>query len=168
MPWLLICKWDGATAISFLENLLAKDPKNFMYNRIIAAATFQCGDLNRHLEATINSLKVGFADAFDDEELDNIEKIYNGNGFNPAYAEIVQKLEILHEKGIIVPTDIAFGYYVINQDDKAIEWIEKGFEMHDANVLYLGTGLYSYTRLYRNPRFIEVLNKMNLPLPKSD
>jgi hypothetical protein len=33
---------------------------------------------------------------------------------------------------------------------------------------YIGTGFIDYSRLYDNPRFIALLKKMNIPLPKTD
>jgi hypothetical protein len=55
---------------------------------------------------------------------------------------------------------------MLNQDDKVMEWIEKAVEVHDADLWALGAKVYNFTRLYDNPRFIEILQKMNLPLPE--
>ena len=59
---------------------------------------------------------------------------------------------------------MAFRYYMINQDEKAIEWIEKGAERHDPGILLL-CRMIKLTRLYNNPRFIAVFKEMNLPNP---
>ena len=163
----LTCGWECKSALSVLENLLAKEPDNYLANSATEGAALQCGDFNRLLEATKHMVKVGFPNDFNEMELNRIEKIYNENGFNSAYTEIVQKLEILAETEVVLPIDMAFKNYVINRDDKTMEWIEKGLELHDFSLIYIGTGFMNFTRLYDNPRFIEVLNKMNLPLPKN-
>ena len=103
----------------------------------------------------------------EEEAIKEIEKIYNEKGFYAAYEEITRQLEVLFEKRYISPADMAFRYYMINQDEKAIEWIEKGAERHDPGILLL-CRMIKLTRLYNNPRFIAVFKEMNLPLPKSN
>jgi hypothetical protein len=55
----------------------------------------------------------------------------------------------------------------VNQPNKAMEWIEKAFEIHDPNMVYITTRMYSFDPLFSNPRFINIIKKMNLPLPKN-
>jgi hypothetical protein len=57
---------------------------------------------------------------------------------------------------------------MVNQPDKALEWIEKGFELHDPSMAYFTTSFYSFDPLFSNPRFIAICEKMNLPLPEPD
>jgi hypothetical protein len=88
-------------------------------------------------------------------------------GFNAATEEIIRQLEILAEKGHPQYLEMAFRYYVINQNDKAIEYLEKADKVRDQWVTGIGTGGTS-SRLYDNPRFIALLKKRNLPLLRSD
>lgn len=158
----LLCGGDCASALSVLENIVASDPDNFLAYNYIHPAAFQCGDLDKVFEADKHMLPL------EEEAINEIEKIYNKRGFYEAYEEITRQLEILAEKVYIAHTDMAFRYYIINQDDKAIEWIEKAAEIGEPSIAWIGTGIWNITRLYDNPRFIEVLKKLNLPLPKSD
>jgi hypothetical protein len=57
---------------------------------------------------------------------------------------------------------------MVDQPDKAMEWIEKGVEVRDPVMPYLGTQGFFCEPLFDNPRFITVLEKMNLPLPKTE
>ena len=43
---------------------------------------------------------------------------------------------------------------------------EKGYEIHHPNMPYIGGLERNYEQLRDNPRFIELLKKMNLPLPE--
>jgi hypothetical protein len=52
----------------------------------------------------------------------------------------------------------------VNQVDKAMDFIEKGFEMHEPSMPYIATNDH-FEPLYDNPRFIDILEKMSLPLP---
>jgi TolB-like protein/Tfp pilus assembly protein PilF len=155
----LLCGGDCASALSVVEDLVVSDPDNFLANNLIEPAAFQCGDLNRVFETEKHILPL------EEEAMNEIENIYNEKGFSAALEEIMRQLEILAEKVYVCPADMAIRYYMINQDDKVMEWIEKGTEVHDPTTLLIGTGFCNFTRLHDDPRFIEVFIKMNLPLP---
>jgi tetratricopeptide (TPR) repeat protein len=158
----LLCESDCASALSVVEEVLASDPDNFLANNVVDAAAFQCGDLDRVFEAEKQK------QTLEDGLMNEIERIYNKDGFNAAYEEIMRHLEVRAENYYVTPADMAIKYYMINQDDKVMEWIEKGIEVRDPSTLYIGTGYLNFTRLYDNPRFIKVFEKLNLPLPKSN
>jgi hypothetical protein len=63
--------------------------------------------------------------------------------------------------------EMAFRYVYANQLDKAMDWIEKGYEMHDPQMTYITTRMYNIDPLFTNPRFIEIAEEMNLPLPNN-
>jgi hypothetical protein len=60
---------------------------------------------------------------------------------------------------------MAMNYYYINQDEKAIEWLEKGFEMNHPHMSYVFLRFWDFSRLWNDPRFIDIARKMNLPPP---
>ncbi len=98
---------------------------------------------------------------------EEIVRIYNETGIVSAYEEILKHLEKYAEKNSISFTEMALRYVVANQPDKAMDWIEKGFEMHDPQMAYLTTPARYFDALFGNPSFIAICEKMNLPLPKS-
>jgi hypothetical protein len=49
--------------------------------------------------------------------------------------------------------------------DKVLDWLEKAHEMHNPNMPYVGCRDFRSDELLENPRYIELLKKMNLPLP---
>ena len=152
---------DCETAMSVLENVIASDPDNFLAQNYIFNAAFTCGDLDKVFEADKHMLPLK------EEAIYGIDKIYHDKGFNAAYTEITRQLEILADKVYIRPSDMACRYYMINQDNKAIDWIEKGAEVHEPGIMFsCSTNLFS--RLYNNPRFIALMKKMNLPMPKNN
>jgi len=61
---------------------------------------------------------------------------------------------------------MAFRYLVADRPDKAMDWVEKGFEMHDPIMPYNTTPARYFDRLFGDPRFIAVCEKMKLPLPE--
>ncbi len=48
---------------------------------------------------------------------------------------------------------------MVDQADKAMEWIEKGFEVRDPNMPYIATPGYLFEPLFDNPRFIEIIRE---------
>ena len=156
----LLCEGNCASAISIVEDLLASDPDNNLANNVMEPAAFQCGDLERAFKAH------KIITPLEKEEMKRIEKIYDEQGFYAAFEEIMIQLEMRAAKSYLVPADMAMRYYMINQDDKVMDWIEKGTEVHDVSTLYVGTGFCNFARLHNHPRFMALLEKMNLPLPK--
>ena len=84
-----------------------------------------------------------------------------------AMAAITAAVEGLAEGGdvdlinMIGPVNMAMYYYTINQDDKAIEWLEKGYKTRSGLMVYLK--IYGQTfmnNIGSDPRYKELLKKM--------
>jgi hypothetical protein len=108
-----------------------------------------------------------FGRKFKDEAYEDIERIYSESGIVKAYEKIVERLERFAESQPVSFWDLAFRYLVADQPDKAMDWVEKGFEMHDPQMTYITTPARYFDRLFGDPRFIAICKKMNLPLPES-
>jgi tetratricopeptide (TPR) repeat protein len=154
---------DYKTALAYGEKITAVDPGNFMANNLIEMAAFGCGDYNKVMEAA----KYIFAAKEEEVDFKEVERIFGETGFVAAYEEILRQLEVLAQKGYSAPVEMAYRYMMVDQPDKAMEWIEKGFEVHDPVMPYIATHGFFCEPLFNNPRFIEILRKMNLPLPNS-
>jgi len=156
----LLCDGDCEEAMSVLDNVLASDQGNTLANNILEKAAFRCGDNEKVYKAAKYHIPLS------EETYEKIDNIFEDKGFISAYEEILRQLEVkLLSDFIINPVTIASKYHMVGQDDKAMDWIEKGFELGDPNMPYIGTGYYNMFHLYDNPRFIGVLEKMKLPAP---
>jgi tetratricopeptide (TPR) repeat protein len=158
---LLIWFGDCETALALTEEVLAVDPEHFLANETILSAAFECGDYDRSFEAEKNFLKKSLG--FEKDIIKNIERIYDEQGFSAANEEIAHQYELFAENNQIGFLGMAQCYVKANQTDKAMDWIEWGFEIHDPQMIYIT--VYPFEPLYDNPRFIKVIEKMNLPLP---
>ncbi len=76
-------------------------------------------------------------------------------------------MEIFAENDPNGPVSFAISYIYANQPDKAMDWLEKGFKIHDPQMIYITTRMYNLDPLFDNPRFIDIVEKMNLPLPNN-
>jgi len=63
--------------------------------------------------------------------------------------------------------DMTYRYIIAEQPEKAMDWIEKGYELHDPNLIYISSKFIVWEPLYSNPRFLAICEKMNLPAPKT-
>jgi len=61
-----------------------------------------------------------------------------------------------------LPFDIASFYAAAGEKDKAVEWLEKGFEVRDPVMPYIGC-YPGFDDLHPDPRFQELLRQMRLP-----
>jgi len=62
--------------------------------------------------------------------------------------------------------DMAFRYMIADRPDKAMDWIEKGLEVHDPLMTYITQSARILEPLFEDPRFTAVREKMKLPLPE--
>jgi tetratricopeptide (TPR) repeat protein len=151
---------DCEKALALAEKVTADDPEHYMANNAIESAAFRCGDYDKVMKAAKYILPVRGID------YQKVERVFKKQGFVPAYEEVMRQSEILAQNGYFSPVEMAVRYMMVDQKDKALDWLEKGFEVHDQNMPYITTDAYLCEPLFDNPRFIDIIKKMNLPLPK--
>lgn len=157
----LACTGDHKASLARLEKVTAGDPGNYLANALIEVEAFRCGDYNKVMKAAKYILPARNID------YQEIERTFGEKGFVAAYKEVLRQSEVLAQKGYFEPLDIAFRSMMVDQPDKAMDWIEKGFEAHDPGMPYITTHSLLFEPLFNNPRFISIVHKMNLPLPKN-
>jgi hypothetical protein len=105
---------------------------------------------------------------YKEDDIKEFERNFNEQGLIKAYEKVMKHLEKFAENNFISPFELAIRYMMVNQPNEALEWIEKGFELHDPSMAYFTTGFYSFDPLFSNPRYIAICEKMNLPPPEPD
>jgi serine/threonine protein kinase len=153
---------DYETSLSLAEELAADDPDNFNINQMIEIAAYRLKQYDKVIKAVRYTLPF----TMEEETYNEIERIYRESGIVSAYEEILKHLEKFAENNYVSFQDMALRYIMANQPDKAMDWVEKGFEMHDPLMTYIATPARYLDRLFGNPRFIAICKKMNLPLLK--
>jgi TolB-like protein/Tfp pilus assembly protein PilF len=61
------------------------------------------------------------------------------------------------------PLDVASLYLFAGDYDSSFEWLEKAYAVHDSNLPYIGYVQTRWGPIRSDPRFQELLRKMNLP-----
>lgn len=107
---------------------------------------------------------------FGEDVIKSLDRIFKEQGRLAAYEQIVNLYEMQVQDSYVNPLWIGEKYIQIGQYEKGMDYIEKAYEIHDPNMPYLGTRIVfgDYDELHDNPRYLNILKKMNLPLPESD
>ena len=154
---------DFKTALSLAEEAVAVDPGNIMAQSCIIMAAYRHKEYDKVLRAE----KYVLPFPIEEDTFKEIERIYSESGIISAYEEILKRLEKFAENNYVSFLDMTYRYLFTNQPDKAMDWVEKGFEMHDPQITYIATTIYYLDPLFGNPRLISICEKMNLPIPKN-
>jgi TolB-like protein/Tfp pilus assembly protein PilF len=159
---ILPCVGDYKTALALAEEVLTTDPESYLAYACIQMSAFYCKEYGKLIKAESFFLQMYNVK---EKDIQEIERIFNEQGVVKAYEKIMKHLEELSENNPISPMDMAMRYIIGNQPDKAMDWLEKGFELHDPGMTYIATKIMNFAPLLNNPRFIDITKKMNLPLP---
>jgi len=154
---------DCKSALSVGEEALVADPGNWVHYTTIETAAYRCKEYDKVIKAVRYALPF----PVEEDAYKEIEKIYHEHGIVSAYEEVMNLLEKFAQDNPITFMDMAMRYVYSNKPDKAMEWIEKGLEMHDPQMTYITTLCYNLDPLFKIPRFIEIAGQMKLPIPKS-
>jgi hypothetical protein len=85
---------------------------------------------------------------------------YEKDGYFGAMNAAAETLVLISRETYVSPFFIAMVYSFAEDKEKTLEWLENGFEMKDPNMPYIRT----FRLLHDDPRYQELLRKMNLPL----
>jgi serine/threonine protein kinase/Tfp pilus assembly protein PilF len=101
--------------------------------------------------------------SFNDPRIDSaLDEGYTQGGYSEAMKRGAEALIARLPETFCLPGDIAMFYTMAGEKDKALDWLEKGFEIHDPMLPYLGWPCDDGIR--SDPRFQDLLRKMNLPV----
>jgi TolB-like protein/tRNA A-37 threonylcarbamoyl transferase component Bud32 len=153
---------DYETSLSLAEELAAAYPKGLNINGLIELIAYRLKEYDKVMKAVRYALPF----PMEEETFKEIERIYSESGIVSAYEEILKHLEKFAENNYVGFQEMALRYIMANQPDKAMDWVERGFERHDQQMTYIATPARLFDRLFGNPRFIAICKKMNLTLPK--
>jgi TolB-like protein/tetratricopeptide (TPR) repeat protein len=92
-----------------------------------------------------------------------LEEGYTRGGYAEAMKRTAEALITRLPESFALPSEIASFYAVAGESEKAVEWLEKGLDPHDPVMPYIGV-LPIYDDLHADPRFQELMRKMNLPV----
>ena len=96
------------------------------------------------------------------EVTEALERGYAQGGYAGAMRRAAEKLVARSKFTYVQPTRIAQLYAHAGEKDRGLEWLEKAYEGHAPQMVYLNVEPI-WDSLRDDPRFQDLLRRMNLP-----
>lgn len=160
-------RWDEARVAA--DTALALQPSNGLAKAVLRNVLLGTGKLKEHHEEW---MEIQLETRKDDAEwVEAFEQGLEQGGYTRAEYNIAELLASRYREfgwqGDNVRAIVVAGrYFDAGNREKTIEWLEKAYEERDPNLLYRVRNPFFYDSLNAEPRFRELLRKMNLPVDK--
>jgi serine/threonine-protein kinase len=155
--YVYLYKYDFDTALTYYEKIIQLVPElPFGYHGLQDIYGMQ-GKYDLAIQAGEKAVKLS------NEEppiIGDLGLYYGRSGNTKRAKEILNSLLNRYKQETIAPFWIAIVYLGLGQLDKFYEWLEKGLEKHDSNLLYLFVPIFDPIR--EDPRFVALRKKMGL------
>ena len=103
-------------------------------------------------------------DVQDDSEAEQaLIRGYEEAGYSGALSSVAELMIERSKTTFVTPWQIATLYTRAGKNNEALEWLEKAFEVHDANMPAISVDPI-FDDLRDEPRFLDLLRRMNLPV----
>ena len=109
--------------------------------------------------------KIVLTKFFGEELIQSFDSIFRTQGYVAAEKEIVRQFELLAQEKYVSSHVMASRHCSNGEYSKALDDLEKGYDLHDPNMPYIATGDNGFVEFYDSIRFIAIVEKMNLSLP---
>ncbi|MEW5901218.1 MAG: tetratricopeptide repeat protein, partial [Acidobacteriota bacterium] len=149
-------------AIAQGREALRLSPGDPLANNLLWFAYYLKGMHKEALAAAKVYLNGIYADPDVEKALDGV---YAQDGYRSAMRAAAEALAAHFHRSYANPTDIAFLYVGAGEKGRALEWLEKGYELHDPVTPYIG--LPYFDSLGADPRFQNLMRRMNFPAKDS-
>jgi hypothetical protein len=101
----------------------------------------------------------------EEEQIGLIQEVANKKEYNAALEQLALKMEKTAAEGAFVPPFVFVTLYLrLHNVEKAVQWIVKGYEIHDPNIPYLSARIHAYDLLAENEQYLDLLDTLKLPL----
>ena len=145
-------------AIALLRNALKMAPNDPVVRSTLKTSFHLKGMYKEALE----EWKVFYAARGDREAEETLARGYLEDGYLGAMLRVAEMMEKRSRATYVTPWQIGTLYTRAGKKDKALDWLEKAFEEHDANIPYLSVDPL-FDNLRSDPRFQDLLLRLNLP-----
>ena len=102
--------------------------------------------------------------ALGDREIEEaLERGYDEGGYPGAMRRAAETLAARSRTTFVPPLNVASLYIYAGDSDRALEWLEKGYEERSPDMPYVGVPPPDLDPLRSDPRFQDLLRRMNFP-----
>ena len=146
-------------AIRVMENLLITDPRND-----VALSNLRSSYHNKKMyEKAIDTWEKFLTVRKDYSSIVVLKRGYKEGGYSMALQRTAEHFIARSDTSFVTPWQIATLYTRAGMKQEALYWLEKAFEYHDPNIVYIGIDpIFNYLR--DEHQFKNILTQLNLPL----
>ncbi len=148
-------------AITVLRETLRTAPNDWTALSTLRSAYHHKGMYEEALEIW----KRSFVAKGDREAEEALERGYAEAGYSGALSRVAEMLIARSHTTYVTSWQIGTLYTRAGKNDEALEWLEKAYEEHDGNMPSISIDPF-FDGLRDNPRFQDLLRRMNLPMGK--
>ncbi|MGB5691652.1 MAG: hypothetical protein WBM43_03500, partial [Flavobacteriaceae bacterium] len=147
-----------------LRNLDKLYSDDIMYLRIASRYYYYLGDVERS-KSLLDELLNNFPDR-PPVVLWLVAVHANREGNNQTTSQTLSELETRYKEGMSGSPGwfIALYYGATQQNELALEWLQKSFDMHEAEMIWLREEPM-LDQLRDDPRYLEIYHKVGFPMP---
>jgi TolB-like protein/Tfp pilus assembly protein PilF len=153
---LLIMRRPGES-IQLFNDALRIDPNYSLALSNLGEALY----LDGRIEEALEKYKAYYSTMNLHDVAEAIEKGVKEGSNENAFVFMAEALERQFQANYWLPAEIAWRFVQAGDKNKALDWLEVGYEKRDQNMPYLCLPLFDPIR--KEPRFQEIARKMNLP-----
>jgi len=150
-------RYDDAVAL--LRETLARAPNDLTALSTLRTTYHQLGRYDEAIEVW----KSSFTARGDSEAVEVLERGYAEGDYSGALSLLAELLVTRSRTTYVTPWQLATLYTRAGKNDEALEWLENAYDAHDANMPYISVDPI-FDTLRDEPRFQDLLQRMNLPL----
>lgn len=113
----------------------------------------------------LEAMKEIHATLGDREMEEALDRGFDRGGYRGAMRQAAETLAARSRTRYVPPVDVAMRFLAAGDRERALEWLEKGYEERDPNLPYLGLPFYDVLR--DDPRFQALVDRMGLPMSRA-
>ena len=118
----------------------------------------------RMYEEAMAQAKKRYAGRGDSEVAEALDRGYAQGGYAGAMRLAAETLAA-SKRTYVQPTQVVHFYAYAGEKDRALEWMEIAYQQHDSQLVYLNLHVF-WDSLRDDPRFQDLLRRMNFPVPE--
>jgi len=145
-------------AIAQYQKILEKDPSYPDAHNQLAVAYRQKGMPEQSVAEYLQEQTLLGATP---DQIAALKEAYARSGMRGFWLTVLEFTEPSEQSGIS-PYQIASYYSILDKKDESFEWLKKAYEAHDGGLVAIKTDS-DFDNLHSDPRFAELLHRMNLP-----
>jgi tetratricopeptide (TPR) repeat protein len=147
-------------AVQACEKAVSIDPKFWFAHNNIMRPAYLMGDYEKWIQAWMDKVR------WSDQSKASVRTAFDRGGHLEAVREMFRLNELYYPSDCFMDDGVkAERYMYLGEEEKALDHFERIIEADPLEGAYLGTNLHFYDQLKDQPRYIALLEKLDLPLP---